>query len=284
MIDPELALGHELPAVTTSWTVGDVLLYHLALGAGRDRPTDAGELRYVFEDGVVVLPTFAAVLGTKALRDPTAAPGLAIDLGLLLHGEHEIRLHGPIPPAGTVVSTARVAEIWDKGKHAVVVFEIDSALPDGTPLFTNRHTMFCRGEGGFGGVDAPRSRSAVPERPVDVELEIETTPNQALIYRLCGDKNPLHVDPDAAKRAGFEQPILHGLCTFGVTAKAVVDEVLAGETTRVRAFGVRFAGVVFPGETLVTSVWREGDRLFLDTAVGNRRVPALSHGFMELSS
>ena len=161
--------------------------------------------------------------------------------------------------------------------------ETVSSDEDG-PLFTNRFGIFARGEGGFGGESGPPAGNKAPERDPDVTVESKTMPNQALIYRLSGDKNPLHADPKFAQMGGFDKPILHGLSSFGVVCKAVVDNVLEGDVTLVARYQVRFAGVVFPGETIVTSVWREGDRLLVAAKTKERDTPVLSNAAIELRS
>ncbi|KOV86765.1 MaoC/PaaZ C-terminal domain-containing protein [Nocardia sp. NRRL S-836] len=266
-IDPAVAVGAELPELEFSWTSSDVLLYHLALGAT--------ELRYVYEKGLSVLPTFGVVAPRfHETAPPTVSfPGIDIDLAKVLHGTQEITVQAPIPAEGAAVLRTRVTDVWDKGKAAVIVQESTAVTPDGTALYTTRSSIFARGEGGFGGSRGPSARVALPEREPDAVIETPTLPQQAYLYRLCGDRNPLHADPEFARLAGFDRPILHGLCTYGVVCKAVVDALLDGPE-RVVSFGARFAGVVFPGETLRTSVWRDGPRLLLTTSAADRPVLA----------
>jgi acyl dehydratase len=277
-IDPAVALGAELPAEEFSWTSSDVLLYHLALGAGGD-PLDPRELRYVLEDDLQVLPTFAVVAQTVHRFDPPAVeyPGISIDLAKVLHGTQRVDVHRPLPPDGKARATARVTGVYDKGSAAVVETQTLVTDLDGQPLWTNTSSIFARGEGGFGGDRGPSGPPPPPDRAPDNVISTPTVAQQALWYRLLGDRNPLHSDPEFAARAGFPRPILHGLCTYGMVAKAVVDAELDGDTSRVAGYGVRFAGVVYPGETLRTSVWREGDRLVLVTTVAERDdAPALT--------
>ncbi|SDJ10744.1 N-terminal half of MaoC dehydratase [Lentzea albidocapillata subsp. violacea] len=266
-IDPSVAVGAELPEIKFSWTESDVLLYHLALGAT--------ELRYVYEQGLRVLPTFGVVAPRFHETAPPAVsfPGVDIDLARVLHGTQEITVHAPLPAEGEAVLRTRIADVWDKGKAAVIVQESTAVAPDGTALYTTRSSIFARGEGGFGGDRGPSGRVEVPEREPDFVIETPTLPQQAYLYRLCGDRNPLHADPEFAQRAGFDAPILHGLCTYGVVCRAVVDAVLDGPE-QVASFGAKFAGVVFPGETLTTQVWRDGPRLVLTTSAGDRPVLA----------
>jgi acyl dehydratase len=171
-----------------------------------------------------------------------------------------------------------VKGIYDKGSAAVVETETTVTDLDGTRLWTNTSSNFARGEGGFGGDRGPSGPSGPPEREPDAVIVTPTLPQQALWYRLLGDRNPLHSDPEFAATAGFPAPILHGLCTYGMVAKAVVDELLEGDATRVGGFGVRFAGVVFPGETLRTAVWRESGRFVLATTVDERAGAAALSG------
>jgi acyl dehydratase len=270
-IDPDVALGAELPAEDFSWTASDVLLYHLALGAGGD-PLDPRELRYATEDELHVLPTFAVVAQTVHRFEPPAVeyPGISIDLAKVLHGTQRIDVHRPLPTDGKARASARVSGVYDKGSAAVIETQTVVTDLDGEPIWTNTSSIFARGEGGWGGDRGPSGPPPPPERAPDAVIVTPTAPQQALWYRLLGDRNPLHSSPEFAARAGFPRPILHGLCTYGMVCKAVVDAELDGDVRRVGGYGVRFAGVVFPGETLRTSVWREGDRLVLTTTVDER--------------
>jgi acyl dehydratase len=279
-IDPNLAIGAELPSHDLAWTASDVLLYHLAVGAG---PAD---LRYVYERDLRVLPTFAVVAPT--LRDTAppvlTMPGIDVDLAAALHGRQELTVHRPLPVDGKAHTRSVVADVQDKGSAAVIVVETRAADPAGEPLFTNRTTIFVRGAGGFGGHRGGSARVPVPSRAPDAVLETPTLPQQALWYRLCGDRNPLHVDPAFAAMAGFPGPILHGLCTYGVVCRAVVDALLDGDVGRVTGYAARFAGVVYPGETLRTRVWAEApDRLVVTTTVADRDdAPALADATLTL--
>ena len=260
-IDVDVALAAELEPVEFSWTSSDVQLYHLALGAGSD-PMDARELRYLTDGGPQVLPTFSSVAASFHLTEPpqVSFPGVDIELSRVLHGSEAVTVAGPLPPSGTGRAVTRFTDIWDKGTAAVLVSETRVTDPDGNPLWSTRRSIFARGEGGFGGDRGPSSSATLPDRAPDVEVDIPVLPQQALLYRMCGDRNPLHSDPDFAAAAGFPRPILHGLCTYGMTCKALVDAVLDAEPARVASYGARFAGVVFPGETLRASAWLEGDR------------------------
>jgi acyl dehydratase len=259
-INLDEALGAELDPVEFSWTSSDIQLYHLGLGAGSD-PMDPRELRYLVDNAPQVLPTFGNVAQSFHMTEPPAVkfPGIDIELSRVLHASEAVAVPGPVPPAGTGVAVTRFTEIWDKGKAAVIWSETTVKSPDGTLLWTQRRSIFARGEGGFGGERGPSTSSEPPERAPDFELSIPVSPQQALLYRMCGDRNPLHSDPEFAAAAGFPRPILHGLCTYGMTCKAMVDGLLDGDASRVGGYGARFAGVVFPGETLKASIWKDGD-------------------------
>jgi acyl dehydratase len=186
-------------------------------------------------------------------------PGIDIELSKVLHASEAVTVPGPIPASGTGVAVTRFTDIWDKGKAAVIWSETTVTSPEGTLLWTQKRSIFARGEGGFGGERGPSTSSEPPDRAPDFELAVPVSPQQALLYRMCGDRNPLHSDPEFASAAGFPRPILHGLCTYGMTAKAMTDLLLDGDTSRIGSYGARFAGVVFPGETLKVSIWKNGD-------------------------
>jgi acyl dehydratase len=255
-IDPDVAVGADLGKTEFAWTSTDVLLYHLAVGAG-GHPTEASELKYVLEDRLQVLPTFGVVAPNFRMFEPPAVsfPGIDIDLSKVLHGTQSITVHARIPIAGRATSRARIADVWDKGKAAVIVQEAEVVDLAGAPLWTTTTGIFARGEGGFGGSRGPALRLPPPVGAPDMVVELPTLPQQALLYRLCGDRNPLHADPAFAEKAGFDRPILHGLCTYGMVCKAMVDEMLKGDVTTVGSFSARFSGVVFPGETLRVRMW-----------------------------
>jgi len=269
-IDVDVALGAQLEPVEFSWTSNDVQLYQLALGAGSD-PMDSGELRYLTDDTPQVLPTFSSVAATFHMTEPPKVnyPGIDIELSKVLHGSEAVTVSGPLPASGTASAVTRFTDIWDKGKAAVLVNETTVTDPAGTVLWTTRRSIFARDEGGFGGERGPSTSTDSSSRAPDIEIDIPVLPQQALLYRMCGDRNPLHSDPGFAAAAGFPRPILHGLCTYGMVCKALVDTVLDADATRVNTYGARFAGVVFPGETIRANVWRDGARY-----VGVVTVPA----------
>jgi acyl dehydratase len=236
------------------YTWKDVVLYALGIGAQTD------ELSFIYENtpgGLQVFPSFAA----------KAAGGLIIDFGRqvegfrFIHGEQGIRLHRAIPPEGKIITTGRVADVFDKGKAAVIRFETQGRLEDGSALFEVEHVAFHVGGGGFGGDPGPKAESVNPPENVAPSLAIAypIPENQAALYRLSGDLNPLHLDPEFARRGGFERPILHGLCTYGYATRAIVHGLCGGNPARFREFKARFAEVVYPGETLTTEAWPLGE-------------------------
>lgn len=281
-IDVQKALGAKLAPTTGSWNADQVILYHLGIGAGMARPTDRKELEYTYERYLKVLPSFAVIPVFGALGGMNNIPGIEINLAMVLHGEQEIVLHRALPTAASIENQARVAGIYDKGKAALIVLEVETREKGGEPLFTNRFTIFARGEGGFGGDPGPKAQHEVPSRSPDAVVESPTLPHQALIYRLSGDKNPLHCDPEFAQLAGFDRPILHGLCSFGIVCKAVVDTLLDGAVDRVASYGARFSGVVFPGETIVTSMWREGNKIVIAAKTKERDTQVISNSAVQL--
>ncbi len=261
-IDPSKALGAELGGGDYTYTQDDVILYHLGLGAGVPA-TDPKELEYTYEKNLKALPSFGVIPTFGSMGGLASVPGMSFNFAMLLHGEQDIQIHQPIPPAATIHNKGRIAEIWDKGKAALVVLEVETTDEAGKPLFTNRFSLFLRGEGGFGGEAGPKAGNKAPDRAPDGVVERTLMPQQALIYRLSGDKNPLHADPEFAKMGGFDRPIIHGLCSYGVVCKAIVDEVLGGDCAAVKRYAARFAGVGFPGETYAISYWREGDQILI---------------------
>jgi acyl dehydratase len=282
-IDVDVALNAELELIEFSWVSSDIQLYHLGLGAGAD-PMDPRELRYLVDDTPQVLPTFGNVAASFHMTKPPTVqfPGIDIELSRVLHASEQVTAPGPLPPSGSGKAITRFTDIWDKGKAAVIWSETEVTAPDGTLLWTQRRSIFARGEGGFGGDRGPSSGAAAPERAPDLELDIPILPQQALLYRLCGDRNPLHSDPEFASAAGFPRPILHGLCTYGMTCKALVDTFLDADTAAVGSYGARFAGVAFPGETLKAAVWKDDGRL-LATVTAPAREDAVVLSGVELT-
>jgi acyl dehydratase len=265
-----MALDHSLIGVPAepherSWTSADALLYAVAVGAGLGDPLRELEFTTENSQGVEqqVLPTF----GVLVAQPRTGRTLGTFDRARLVHAEQAFELHRPLPVAGTARTVAIVTGIYDKGTGALVVSEnaaVDAAT--GEPLVTSTSSAFIRGEGGFGGDRRPRDGSKPwqrPERDPDLRVLQPTRPEQALLYRLCGDRNPLHTDPSFAARGGFATPILHGLCTYGVTGRALLHAVCGSDPARFRSMSGRFSHPVLPGETLAVSIWlNEGGALF----------------------
>lgn len=254
------------------------MLYALGVGAGAEDPLD--ELAFTTENshGIdqKVLPTFAVIAGSAGA--PWKEVG-EFDFARLVHGEQSFEVNGEIPPDGKVSVTGRISEIWDKGKGAVVVTECESVDESGNWLFRTRASAFIRGEGGFGGERGPSAAPfEVPESKPDAEVTYRTRPDQALIYRLSGDRNALHSDPAFAARAGFERPILHGLCSFGFTGRALLHELCGGEPARFRSMSARFTSPVYPGDELTVSIWRSGQGEALFRTTTQRGEVAVDHG------
>ncbi len=291
LIDLDLALGYEAPEMTSTHTKRDMSLYALGVGAGAD-PTDAKDLQLVYEmsrDGFRTLPTFGVVPPINAMLESAKAgvkaPGLNYGLDRLLHGEQYTEVLRPIPAEGTLTHKSKITDIWDKGKNAVVITETKSFDEDGDLLVVNRFSAVIRGAGGFGGERGPGGDgdNAPPDREPDAVIKQSINASQALLYRLSGDWNPLHADPGMAKMFGFERPILHGLCTFGHAARHVITAFCEGDPRLFKSIQVRFAGSVYPGETLVTEMWKEDDlKVVLRCKVAERDEAVITRAAVEL--
>ena len=254
------------PVVEHSYTADDTMAYALALGLGAD-PTDAQQLHFVNDTRPGqpwVMPTMAVVLGFPGSWMNNPATG--IDFAKIVHGDERIVLHQTLPASGTVLARHRVVRIVDKGAQRGATITYDKELFDkasGAKLATVTHTTFARGDGGFSAADglcdeAPPPPLALPQRAPDRVCDITTLPQQALLYRLCADRNPLHSDPEVARAAGFERPILHGLCTFGIACQALLCEWCGGAPKRLRSLFARFSAPVLPGQTLRLEMYGEG--------------------------
>jgi 3-hydroxyacyl-CoA dehydrogenase/3a,7a,12a-trihydroxy-5b-cholest-24-enoyl-CoA hydratase len=252
-------IGKEFEATRAEWSEKDVILYALGLGVGvGDSPTDPKVLQYTYENGLKVIPTFGVVPTFSALAGAMGIPGFDVNPMMILHGEQYLEvLADEIPTRAKVVNTARITHIYDKGKGALVIVETVTKSESGAPIFRNEYSIFVRGEGGFGGESGPPPGNEPPSRAPDASVAYQTLPSQAIIYRLSGDYNPLHIDPQMAAIGGFDRPILHGLCTFGNMGRAVVEAMCDNDPRKFRSIKVRFAAPVFPGETIVTDMWKE---------------------------
>jgi len=281
-IDYEKLKARRFPDLEHGYDARDTILYALGLGCGSD-PLDAGDLRFVYEDGLLALPTLAVILGYPGfwLKEPDTG----VDWRQILHGEQGLVLHAPLPASGIVIGRTRITEIIDKGDKGGLLFSerdvIDKA--SGQLLATLRATAVLRGDGNFGGPPGPVPQPHVlPEREPDACLDLPTLPQAALIYRLSGDYNPLHADPRVAAAAGFKRPILHGLCTYGVAARAVLKLCCRNDPAALLQFDARFSAPVYPGETINTEVWRDGATVSFRARAIERGVVVLNNGFARL--
>jgi len=272
------AVGSETEAREARWTSKDSLLYALGVGAGVSDPTGfALEFTTENSDGITqkALPTMPVVISPSGAA-PGGGPMGAIgtfDMAMLVHGEQSITLHQPVPVEGTAMIKGRIAAMYDKGKAAVVVLESEAVDPSGALLWTSSNSAFIRGEGGWGGDRGPSGpRNVAPDRDPDQVVSYATRPDQALLYRLNGDRNPLHSDPKFAARAGFPKPILHGLCTYGFTGRALLHAVCGSDPTRFQAFEARFSNPVMPGDTLDVRIWVDGNEAIFQTWAGENMV------------
>lgn len=268
-----------IPDVAQRYEARDTILYALGLGCGSN-PMDEEDLRFVYEEDIRVLPTMAVVLGYPGfwIKDPATG----IDWKKVLHGEQGLILHKPLAAAANVVGRSRITEIVDKGagKGALLYSERDVVDADtGDLLCTLTSTTFMRGDGGFGGPSGPtREPHRLPERAPDAVVDLPTLPQAALIYRLSGDYNPLHADPKVAAAAGFDRPILHGLCSFGVAGRALLRACCGNDQRRLKSIETRFSAPVFPGETIRTELWQDGETVSFRARVLQRDVVVLNNG------
>lgn len=263
----------------------DTMLYALGIGLGQD-PEDAGQLRYVYEKDLQAFPTMSVVLGYPGfwVQDPRAG----IDWVKVVHGEQRLTVHAPLPTSGVVVGRSRNTHVIDKGvdKGAIVITERTLHDESGTCLATLRQSTFCRGDGGFGpGDDSPDALPAVPGGKPDLQCELRVPPSAALLYRLNADRNPLHADPDVAHQAGYPRPILHGLCSYGVAAHAIVKSCCDYDASRLTSLNARFSAPVYPGETLQCDMWRMPDgQIRFQVRARERDLVVMSHGTATVQS
>jgi len=266
------------------YTMRDTMLYALGLGIGQLAVEDPAALRYVFEDGLHALPTMAIVLAYPGFW--VAEPQYGLDWRKILHADQSLEVHAPLPAAGIVRSETQVEAIFDKGADKGALMYLRRTLFDdatGGHLATVRQGLFLRGDGGFGGRgDGAPVPAFIPERAADLVVDAPTRREQALIYRLSGDYNPLHVSPGVAAQAGFPRPILHGLATFGIAGYAALAQLCDGDMARLRRIDARFSSPVFPGETLRVELWRTGSgRASLQVRVVERDLVVLKNGYVE---
>jgi acyl dehydratase len=258
-----MSLDHSLVGVPgepheRSWTSKDALLYAIGVGAGLGDPLRELEFTTENSEGIEqkVLPTYGVLLAQAA----TARSIGNFDRAMLVHAEQYVELHRPLPVGGTVRTSSRVTGMYDKGSGALVESESVAVDPaNGEPMITIRSSTFIRGEGGFGGDRGTAAPWQLPDRAPDHRVIEQTRPEQALLYRLSGDRNPLHVDPKFAARGGFSRPILHGLCTYGFTGRVLLHELCGSDPARFTSMSGRFSAPVLPGESLVVAIWGGDD-------------------------
>ena len=257
------------------WKDRDAMLYALGIGLGSD-PLDEKELPFVYENGLKAVPTLATVV-TFPVR------GLArtgVNFARVVHGEQSVTFHAVMPPEGSATASSRVAAAYDKGdKGAILILQTELKDPAGSPIATLESAIFARADGGFGGPSeggAPPHQP--PERAPDMSLDFPTRPDQALLYRLNGDRNPLHADPGFAKMVGYPRPILHGLCTYGVTCRAILQAYTDFDPAPVRSHAARFSAPVFPGETITVDLWRDGEVVSFEARVKDRDAVVIRSG------
>ena len=282
-LNAEKLLALQIPDVEHAYGPKDCMLYALGLGLGQD-PLNADELAFVYEKNLKVLPTFAVMQGYAAywLR----LPEIGVTWEKVVHGEQGLTLHEPVMTEGHVIGRTRILDVVDKGagKGALIYSERQiSDKASGRLLATLQQTTFCRGDGGFGGAkrETPPPHT-LPARAPDGVCDFPTRPEMALIYRLSGDTNALHVDPEFAKAAGFPRPVLHGLATFGVAGHALLKAVCGYDPARLTAMAGRFSAPVFPGETIRTEFWCDGGVVSFRVRVKERDVVAIDHGYAEV--
>ncbi|MDY6934557.1 MAG: MaoC/PaaZ C-terminal domain-containing protein [Spirochaetota bacterium] len=277
-IDREKALGAELEGGEFTWDADRLILYALGVGIGvnQNQVDPKKVLQYTYENGLKALPTFGVVPVFGAIGNLISLPGLDINLMMLLHGEQYTEIvKSPLPINAKVISSGKVTGIYDKVKGALLVMDVDSKDADtGEIMIKNTFSAYIRGEGGFGKPDdpkAPEPGNEPPDREPDKVIEYPTMTHQAILYRLSGDKNPLHIDPEMAKMGGFDVPILHGLCTYGNVGRAVIEAYTDNNPEKFKSIKVRFSKPVFPGETIVVQMWKESNTEIICKAKAKER-------------
>lgn len=276
-------LALELPEKRFHYDERDCMLYAVGVGLGAD-PLDRGQLDFVYEKNLKAMPSLATVIAW----DDSWMEKVGLDLSKTLHGEMRLKLERPLPTAGEVISKVRIRGAWDKGpdKGAILLVETAIAEAGGAgSICTMESVAFARGDGGFGGPDGgPEPLPKVPERAPETTETTPTLRQAALIYRLSGDRNPLHCDPDFAAQGGFPEPILHGLCTWGHACHAVLRACCGYRPERIQSFAARFTAPVYPGETLRTEIWREAGRVQFRTFAAERDLMVLDRGVAEVTA
>lgn len=277
-LNPDKLLSYAIPDARDDYDPRDVIIYALGVGAGLS--SDVDETHFLFERGLQALPTMALVLGTAGFWPMDPKSGL--DWINILHGEQRLTVHQPLDPAGIVLGETRVTDLADKGVGKAAMIRAVKTLrnPGGELVAEAVETWVVRGAGGFGGAcDLPdQAMPAVPSRDPDYAVSLPTSLAQAATYRLSGDRNPLHIDPITARRAGYDRPILHGLSTMGLIARALIHACAAGDAVRLREIALRFTAPVYPGDTICTHIWQEANRFHFRATAVERDVVVAANG------
>ena len=282
-IDPQHLIALRARGERIAYAPRDAMLYALGVGFGRD-PARAGELPFVFEGGGLrVAPTFAS-----AIAQSRFLAGCGWDESRLVPGSERLTLYRPLPPAGTLILDSEVVGVHDLGKEAGALVLIHSAArsaADDQPLFAVQRGIFARGDGGFGAaLGAVPPPHGVPARPADLSCQLEIRADQALVYRHSGDLNPIHADPDLARRAGLPGPVLQNLCTFGVACRGVLETICDFDPTLITGFEARYTGGVYPGDQLLLELWQDANILAFRASVPARARTVLDNGRCVLSA
>ena len=267
--------------IEISYTDKDSILYGLGVGLGND-PMDIDELKYVYENGQIALPSMA----TNFQYHSSLLMSAKLNFVMVVHGEQKLSIINPIPVSGDFLADMKVLNCFDKGVSKGAIIDVETTVKlksDGTEICKLISTTFARGDGGFDGPESPPQEIFEPEGSPDLVDEITTKPDQALIFRLSGDYNPLHSDPNFAKAAGFPKPILHGLCTYGVACRSILKTACDNDVKKLKSFNCRFSSPVFPGETIVTEMWKNGNDINFQSKVKERDKIILKNGVSEIA-
>lgn len=284
-INRDFLINWEMEPVVQRYTDQDTMLFGLSLGLGMD-PEDPRQLQYVYEDGLKAFPTMAVVLCSP--QGWAVHPEAGLNYRMMVHSEQRLKIHKPLPPAGTLRAVTKVDDVIDKGEGRGAILYLSRDIHDDESdelLATVSGTAFARGDGGFGGPNGPMIEPhKLPEGAAEYRLEATTSPQMALLYRLNGDRNPIHASPEIAKSAKFPRPILHGLATYGVAANLLINAFADGDPSRLKEYNARFSAPFFPGETLTVEAWKQGDEISFRAFVAERDAVVLNNGYAVLTS
>ena len=262
--------------VEISYSDKDAILYSLGIGLGND-PMNLNELKYVYENSQSVLPSMA----TNFQYHSPLLLKTNINFIMVVHGEQRLSITNALPVSGDFIANAKVIGCYDKGPARGAIIEVETTVKNkknNEEICKLVSTTFARGDGGFGGPDSPKKEIFIPDGEPDYVSEVSTKPDQALIFRLSGDYNPLHSDPNFAKAAGFEKPILHGMCTYGIACRSLVNEICENDASKLKRFDCRFSSPVYPGETIITEMWKKDKMIYFNSKVKERDKLVLKNG------